>query len=137
MKLNVIGEKGNDINKNHIVNNLFIICIQRLSVPLFRKATNIYMCDFFLSFSLALTLLKRANVWLWYVESEIRKKTQKIKINSICPDIKDMAMQGLILNAHWTWLIYANESQLTITTNLCICVLNNNCRFLWPQQRLW
>lgn len=56
MKLNVIEEKGNDINKNHIVNNLFIICIQRLSVPLFRKATNIYMCDFFLSFSISLSL---------------------------------------------------------------------------------
>lgn len=27
----------------------------------------------------------------------------------------------LIWNAHWTWLIYANDAQLTITTNLHLC----------------
>lgn len=103
--------------KNHIVNNLFIICMQRLSVSLFRKTrkntsnTVYYIVETLWFFSLLRQSKCVCSDSVWYGKSERDRASRKKVLNSFCPDIKNeiWALQGLISNAHWTWLIYANE----------------------------
>lgn len=129
--------------KSHIVNNLIIICIQGVSVPLQK---NLKYCAYALSSPYRYSLWPaKANVYnfMWYMLKPKKTAATREELNSICFDIKDMALQGLHLECSLdlTHICKCWSAQLTITTEsafaywiinfqyVCVCVVS--CRPLY------